>query len=170
MPATMPPKMMIETPLPMPSSVMIWPSHMASIVPAVSVKTIEPPSPAGTGRNPNSVSTGSPLPALASSDDWPNACSAASGMVRIVRILVQLVPAGLAFLAERLQLRDDRHQQLDDDGGRDVRVHAHRHHREVLQRATRQQVQQTEQLIRLRRCCASAARSTPGTGMCEASR
>ena len=33
--ATMPPKMMIETPLPMPLSVISSPSHTASIVPAV---------------------------------------------------------------------------------------------------------------------------------------
>ena len=34
--ATIPPKMMIETPLPMPSSVMICPNQMANMVPAVS--------------------------------------------------------------------------------------------------------------------------------------
>ena len=36
MAAMMPPKMMIEMPLPMPSWVMIWPNHMAIIVPVVS--------------------------------------------------------------------------------------------------------------------------------------
>ncbi len=39
-PATMPPKMIIEMPLPMPRSVICSPSHMRNMVPVISVITV----------------------------------------------------------------------------------------------------------------------------------
>ncbi len=39
-PATMPPKMIIEMPLPMPLSVICSPSHMRNMVPVMSVRTV----------------------------------------------------------------------------------------------------------------------------------
>ena len=79
----MPPKMMIETPLPIPSWVMICPSHMASIVPAVSVRMMATVA-SGYWANPNSFSTWVPLAALANNEDWPKACSAANGIVKMI--------------------------------------------------------------------------------------
>ncbi len=79
--ATMPPKMMIEIPFPIPSSVMIWPSHIASMVPAVMEAMITNVC-NGYCPMPNSANT-APLPPLgrASNDAWPYACNAAIGIV-----------------------------------------------------------------------------------------
>ena len=65
-----------------------------------------------------------------------------------VGVLVELIAARIAFLLQLLPLRNDRDEQLDDDRRGDVRVDTHGHHREVLQRAARQQVEQAQQLVR----------------------
>ena len=61
---------------------------------------------------------------------------------QITRVLRHLGLAGLAFLAEFLEPRDDDGEQLDDDARGDVRHDADREHRQLQQRATGEQVDQ----------------------------
>ena len=76
--AMMPAKMMIETPLPMPFSVISSPSQIRNIVPAAVVMRN-----ASVGRTVRALKRPKSLmaPALASSAPCPSACSMASGTV-----------------------------------------------------------------------------------------
>ena len=71
-PAMMPPKMMMDTPLPMPRSVISSPSQTHTIVPAVSDAIMATVSSAPACNTP---------PWLRSSCNWANPCNAASGTV-----------------------------------------------------------------------------------------
>ncbi len=72
-PATMPPKMIIEMPLPMPRSVICSPSHMRNIVPVMSVTTV-------VKRKPKPGSITSPC-CDSSAIEMPSAWNAASTTV-----------------------------------------------------------------------------------------
>ena len=63
--------------------------------------------------------------------------------------LVDLLPAVVALLGERLELRHNGHQQLHDDGRGDVRVNAQGRHAQVTQRSAAEQVQETEDVSEL---------------------
>ena len=108
MPAMMPPKMIIETPLPIPSSVMIWPNHMAIIVPAVKRQDDARSLPADTVLKPNSVTTGPGLGRIGRGQQRSLAKSLQRGQRdgQKIGILVELLPAGLAFFAQRFKLRE----------------------------------------------------------------
>ncbi len=81
------------------------------------------------------------LPALGQRDD-------AGGLQhgerdrQVPGVLGQLALAGLAFLLELLEARDDHGQQLDDDAGRDVGHDAQREDRQLQQRTAAEQVDQ----------------------------
>src|SRR5690606_6391305 len=61
----------------------------------------------------------------------------------VVGVLVDLLTPA-RFLGDSFQLRDDGRQQLQDDRGGDVRIHAVRDHAEVGDGSTRQQVEHIE--------------------------
>src|SRR5258708_7314580 len=62
----------------------------------------------------------------------------------VARVLRDLAAAGLAFLAQLVELRADRSHQLPDDRRRDVRHDAEREDREAPQRAAREHVEHAE--------------------------
>ena len=61
----------------------------------------------------------------------------------VAGVLVDLLPAGLAFLLQRLERRHHRRQDLHDDGRRDIRHDAERQHRHAADRAAGEHVQQS---------------------------
>jgi hypothetical protein len=68
----------------------------------------------------------------------------------IARILVDLLPAGLAFLFQRLELRRDRSHQLHDDRSRDVGHDVEREDRQPFERSTREHVEHAKDAAGLR--------------------
>ena len=77
-----PAKMISDTPLPMPCSVISWPSHTPNIVPAVMPMMIVSVGSKFSGANPQLGNTTSPLPtSRLKSVAWAMACSTASGTV-----------------------------------------------------------------------------------------
>ncbi len=62
----------------------------------------------------------------------------------VAGILIDLAASGLAFLFQRLQMRRDRGQQLDDDRGRDIRHDVERKDRHAPNRTTREHVEHAE--------------------------
>ena len=49
----------------------------------------------------------------------------------VERVLIDFLSPGIAILGDFFQSWDDRNQQLQDNRGGNVRIDAHRHHREV---------------------------------------
>src|SRR5712692_7426510 len=89
-------KMMSEIPLPMPCSVIFSPSHITKMVPVVWVTTVE---------NVNmKLGLGTTVKHRAVAGE-----------------LGELLLPLFALLAQLLEVRDHRTEQLQDDGGRDVR-------------------------------------------------
>ncbi len=71
------------------------------------------------------------------------------GHREVAGVLRHLGLAGLAFLAQLFEPRDDHGQQLHDDAGGDVGHDAHREDRQLEQRAAREQVDQRVDLRRV---------------------
>ena len=69
------------------------------------------------------------------------------GHHKVVRQLVDALPARLALAAELLQLREHGYHQLHDDGRRDVWEHAQRNHAQAPQRASAEHVQESKQIV-----------------------
>jgi hypothetical protein len=143
---TMPAKMISETPLPTPCSVINWPSHTPSIVPAVmpmisvSVGSRSPPV------KPQLGSTLAPPTALRCQQRALGDCLEHGQRNRQPeRVLIEPAASLLAFLAQRLKRRDDRNQQLQDNGRRDVRIDAQGHDAHARQATAAEEVQQVEQ-------------------------
>ncbi len=122
-PATMPARMIIEMPLPRPRSVICSPSHIRNMVPAVSVSVAMK-----TNWTPGLITT----PWFWNATAAPAAWNIASADRAHARVLRELAPARLAFLAQRLQLRHDDRHHLHDDRRRDVRHDAEREDRQPL--------------------------------------
>ena len=128
----MPAKMISEMPLPMPRSVMRSPSHMMKAVPAVSVITVMKVNHsavvgddhvvdlhAAAAGDRRAAQRGQPAGDADALDDREDDAAVAG-------VLVQLLPAGRAFLLQPLQGRHHHRQELHDDGRRDVRHDAQR--------------------------------------------
>ena len=105
----MPPKMIIDMPLPIPFSVISSPNQISSIVPATMLMMIDS---VGRGALIRLKLGITPNWLLASNEPVPSACNAANGTVSPVRVLVDLVPARLALFCQLLQSWDHRHQQV----------------------------------------------------------
>ena len=69
----------------------------------------------------------------------------------IAGVLVQRLAPRLALFLDRLELRDHRTQQLDDDRGRDIGHDVEREHRHALHRAAREHVEHVEHALLLAR-------------------
>ena len=88
-------------------------------------------------------------------NSWPRAgqrdkavdCSTARPIVRYRVYWVSLLLAGLAFLLQLLEARDDDDQQLDDDAGRDVRHDARARRWTAEQRAAAEKVDQRVDVV-----------------------
>ncbi len=141
MPATMPPKMMREMPLPMPFSVMSSPSQTRNMVPAVMETTAANVGRASLPVKPMSLMRTGAAGARAAG------CSpgrTAMGTVEPVGVEGYLVAPLLALLGQGLEGRHDGDQELHDDGGGDVRVDAHGGDAQLSQGAAAEQVQEAQ--------------------------
>ena len=85
------------------------------------------------------------------------------------RVLVDLVAPVLALFGEPLERGDRLVEERHDDRGVDVGVHPERDDRELREAATREQVEQVQELARVDDLC-SCSWSTPGSGTCARNR
>ena len=119
--------MISEMPLPMPRSVICSPSHISSIVPVVMVTTV-------SSRNPrpghhHDVAVDADALGMLQRDGHGVALDEAKHHGQVAAVLGDLLAARIAFARQPLQGRNDRRQQLQDDGGADVGHDAQRAHR-----------------------------------------
>ena len=114
-------------PLPTPRSVMSSPSHMMTPVPAVMQRTIVERVKMSVLYRIGCVAA---LEQLAGSGQRDEAGRLQDRQAdrEVAAVLGQLLLAGLAFLLQLLEPRDDHDEQLDDDARRDVRHDAQREH------------------------------------------
>ena len=157
-PATMPTRMIIEMPLPMPRSVICSPSHIRNIVPVVMVTVAV---------NSHDEPRGQHHAAVLQRHRGGERLERAKHHRAVARELGDLATAGLAFLAVFHQRRHDHRHHLDDDRRRDVGHHAHGEDRQALQRAAGEHVDHAQDGAGLvvEELRPRAAGSMPGTGM-----
>ncbi len=136
----MPDMMISEVPLPTPRAVICSPIHIRNMVPPTSVDD------AGEAEEqPGSITAAPKAAAHALEPDGD-----AVGLEHrdehgeVAGVLVELLAARLAFLLQRLQRRDRRGHQLDDDAGADVGHDVQREHRHAPQRAAGEHVEHAE--------------------------
>ena len=138
----MPAKMISEMPLPMPRSLICSPSHMTKAVPVVSVITVtarKPQPGLGTSAAPPGVGH-----ALQEEGD-ARALDDRDQHRAVARVLGDLAASQLAFLRQLLEVRPHHRQELQDDRRGDVGHDAQREHRDLLQAAAREGVDEPEE-------------------------
>ena len=167
---TMPAKMMKLMPLPMPRSVISSPIHIRAMAPAVrvaiwvSVSKLDEVERAGQ----HALRVEERQHAVRLQDRHRDG--------QVAGVLVDLVAPELTLAAERLERRHDAAHQLHDDRGVDVRVHAQGDDREVREAAAREEVEQPDERVALRRipsaapCRRRGSAPTPGGGRRSAAR
>ena len=132
----MPAKINSDMPLPMPRSVICSPSHMMNADPVVSVSMV-----ISTNARAGIVDE---VARLFKADGNAERLHRAQNHGQIARPLGDLLPAHLAFLLQLRQWLIDHGEQLQNDGGRDVRHDAERKNRQAAQVAAAEQVDETE--------------------------
>ena len=161
--ATMPAKMISEMPLPTPRAVICSPSHIRKTVPPVSVTTVV------RRKNRPGIDHRRGPPAAHAFEPDGDAVGLHRGQDdrAVARVLVELLAAALALFLQRLELRRDRGQQLDDDRGRDVRHDVEGEDRHAPERAAREHVEHAEDAagIAAEKMSCRIAGSMPGIGM-----
>ena len=133
-------KIRIDMPLPMPRSVMSSPSHMMTAVPAVMVMTMtrNVAVPSSCSRSGHSPGAG----AVARERHDAGGLQHREAQGQVAGVLGDLRLTGLPLLLQRLEPWDHHDEQLQDDGGRDVRHDPQREDGELEQRTTREEVDQ----------------------------
>ena len=169
--ATMPARMISEMPLPRPYSSICSPSHIRKTQPAVrQAMPMTQKRRTCPHRSAAAPASGCVLVHVREPEDR---LDDAQRDRRVARPLLDLLAAGLAFLLQLFQRRDDGRQELEDDRGRDVR-----HDAQAEDRALREVAAGEERDVAARggrrRCLALAllalrarrrpAWSTPGIG------
>src|SRR3989304_2645453 len=148
MPATMPPKMMSEMPLPMPFSVISSPSQTRNIVPAAMEITAAS---VGSAFGPVRPVVGPPPPPrLLQEEQLAVALDDRHRHRHPVRVELDLVAARLTLARQGLQVREERRDDLHDDLSRDVGVDAQRRDAEPAQGAAAEDVQRVQERARAR--------------------
>ena len=137
-------KMSSDMPLPIPRCVMSSPIHMMNAVPAISVIDDDDVG-EERGRSTDARRTRN---GLAEHAEHGDRLQQGDTERHVARDLRDLALARLAFLGPRFDLRNDTLQQLHDDRGRDVGHDPEREHRELLERAAREETEKAE----CRRC------------------
>ena len=140
----MPTKMISDTPLPTPYSVMSSPSHIAMIVPAVSVRMMLI-SVAAVGLAMIAPTVGDLR--VGEQREVAERLQHRERHGEPARVARDLLAPDLAFLAQLLEPDGDDRHQLHDDRGVDVGVQPERDEREALQAAAAEEVEQPEQRV-----------------------
>ena len=132
--------MISEVPLPTPRAVICSPIHIRNMVPPTSVMTQEK-----RKNQPGIDHRGAEAAAHALEPDGDAVGLEHRDQHReVAGVLVELLAPRLAFLLQRLQRRDGRGHQLDDDAGADVGHDVQREHRHAPQRAAGEHVEHAQ--------------------------
>ncbi len=136
-------KMRSEMPFPIPRSVICSPSHITKMVPEVWVSMVSRRNPI-PGLGTTAVTPSAPRSPSRNRQN-PKDCTTAKKTVAVARDLGDLLPPFLALLAQLLEVRDHRTEELQDDRGIDVRHDAEGEDSRLRQRPAREEVIETEQ-------------------------
>ena len=166
---TMPAKMMSEIPLPIPFSEICSPSHMISAVPVVSVIMVRRRNPQpGSG----TMTAAAPAPHALEPHRDAERLDQRQHDGAVARVLGDLLLPRLALLGEPLERGDHHGEELQDDGGGDVRHDPQREDGQAAQVAAREEVDHAEQgaLHLVEELREGGRRRCPGSGTWAPSR